>query len=299
MSKNAIVFGGSGFLGSHVADALSENGYKVALFDLKASRYLRPDQTMVVGSILDTEKVNYAIKGQDIVFHFAGLSDLDMGKDQPIEVANQNIIGTINLLNESIKANIKRFVFASTIYVYSDLGGFYRCSKQATELFIEEFNKCYGLNFTVLRYGSLYGPRASASNGIRRYLSQALQDGKITYPGTGDEMREYINVRDAARLSVDILSSEYKNKHIVITGHHPLKTKDMLEMVKEILKKDITFEFSHTPNNFHYSLTPYSFTPKIGLKLVSNLYMDMGQGFLECLQDIRQDLDHSEKKDSQ
>ena len=124
-----------------------------------------------------------------------------------------------------------------------------------------------------------------------------MQDGKITYPGTGDEMREYINVRDAARLSVDILSSEYKNKHIVITGHHPLKTRDMLEMVKEILKKDITFEFSHTPNNFHYSLTPYSFTPKTGLKLVSNLYMDMGQGFLECLQDIRQDLDHSEKKD--
>ena len=106
MSKNAIVFGGSGFLGSHVADALSENGYKVALFDLQASRYLRPDQTMVVGSILDTEKVNYAIKGQDIVFHFAGLSDLDMGKDQPAEVANQNIIGTINLLNESFEANI-------------------------------------------------------------------------------------------------------------------------------------------------------------------------------------------------
>ena len=228
MSKNAIVFGGSGFLGSHVADALSENGYNVALFDLQVSPYIRRDQTMVVGSILDTEKVNYAIKGQDIVFHFAGLSDLDIGKNQPIEVANQNIIGTINLLNASIKANIKRFVFASTIYVYSDLGGFYRCSKQATELFIEEFNKCYGLNFTVLRYGSLYGPRASASNGIRRYLSQALQDGKITYPGTGDEMREYINVRDAARLSVDILSSEYKNKHIVITGQHPLKTKDIL-----------------------------------------------------------------------
>jgi len=69
----------------------------------------------------------------------------------------------------------------------------------------------------------------------------------------------------------------------------------MLEMIKEILKKDITLEFSHTPNNFHYSLTPYSFTPKIGSKLVSNLYVDMGQGFLECLQEIRQNPDHSGK----
>ena len=58
MLKNAIVFGGSGFLGSHVADALSENGYKVALFDLQASRYLRPDQTMVVGSILDLSLIH-------------------------------------------------------------------------------------------------------------------------------------------------------------------------------------------------------------------------------------------------
>ena len=293
--KNALVFGGSGFLGSHVADALSEVGYKVSLFDLQASPYIRPDQTMVVGNILDTDNVNDAMKGQDVVFNFAGLSDLDMGKDQPMEAVNQNILGTINLLNGSVKNNIQRFVFASTIYVYSDLGGFYRCSKQATEIFIEEFNNRYGLEYTILRYGSLYGPRAGVNNGIRRYLSQGFREGKITYPGTGDEMREYIHVRDAARLSVDILSSEYKNKHIVITGHHQLKTKNMLEMIKEILKKDITLEFSHTPNNFHYSLTPYSFTPKIGSKLVSNLYVDMGQGFLECLQEIRQNPDHSGK----
>ena len=85
-------------------------------------------------------------------------------------------------------------------------------------------------------------------------------------------MREYINVKDAARLTIDILSPEYKNRH------------------KEMLKKDITFEFSITQHDAHYNLTPYSFTPKIGSKLVSNLYVDMGQGFLECLQELSQDL---------
>ena len=288
MSKNAIVFGGSGFLGSHVADNLSEHGYNVTLFDIQSSPYIRPDQTMIVGDILNSDKVNNALKNQNVVFHFAGLSDLDKGTDQPLEVVNQNILGTINLLNGAVKNNIKRFVFASTIYVYSRLGGFYRCSKQATELFIEEFKNRYGLDYTVLRYGSLYGTRANDSNGVRRYLLQALRDGKITYPGTGDEMREYINVKDAARLTIDILSPEHKNRHIVVTGHHPMKTRDMLEMIKEMLKKDITFEFSITPHDSHYNLTPYSFTPKIGSKLVSNLYVDMGQGFLECLQELSQ-----------
>ena len=69
-----------------------------------------------------------------------------------------------------------------------------------------------------------------------------------------------------------------------------MKTRDMLEMIKEMLKKYITFEFSTTPHDPHYNLTPYSFTPKIGSKLVSNLYVDMGQGFLECLQELSQDL---------
>ena len=294
MSKNAIIFGGSGFLGSHVADNLSERGYNVTLFDIRPSPYIQPDQNMIVGDILDSSKVNNALKSQNIVFHFAGLSDLDKGTDQPLKVVNQNILGTINLLNGAVKHNIERFVFASTIYVYSRLGGFYRCSKQATELFIEEFQNRYDLDYTVLRYGSLYGTRADDNNGIRSYLLQGLRDGKITYPGTGNEMREYINVKDAARLTVDILSPEYKNKHIVVTGHHPMKTIDMLEMIKEMLKKDVIFEFLVKPNDYHYSITPYSFIPKVGSKLVSNLYVDMGQGFLECLQELSQGLTHHE-----
>ncbi|SVD95650.1 uncharacterized protein METZ01_LOCUS448504, partial [marine metagenome] len=107
-------------------------------------------------------------------------------------------------MNAAVEAKVQRFIFASTIYVYSNLGGFYRCSKQAAELFVEEFNGCYGLDFTILRYGSLYGARAGDDNGIRRFLLQGFRDGKIVYPGTGDEVREYIHAKDAARLTVDI-----------------------------------------------------------------------------------------------
>ena len=293
MSQKAIVFGGSGFLGSHVVEELSKRGYKVTIFDRNPPPCLEGDQKTIIGDILDADRVKTAIDGHDVVFHFAGMSDLDSGVNQPIEAAHQNIEGTINLLSAAVQAKIQRFVFASTIYVYSALGGFYRCSKQAAELFIEEFNSCLELDFTILRYGSLYGTRANNSNGIRRLLLQGFTGDKIVYPGTGDEMREYIHVKDAARLTVDIVSPEHKNKHIVITGHHPMKTREMMEMIREILKKNIKLEFSDLPNNVHYTLTPYSFTPKIGSKLVSNIYMDMGQGLLECLQEISRELDHS------
>ncbi len=291
MSKQVIVFGGSGFLGSHVVEELVGRGYRVTVFDKKRLPLPNCDHNMVLGDVLDSDLVKSSIKGQDAVFHFAGLSDLDLGLAQPLEAVQQNIAGTVHLLNGALEANLKRFVFASSIYVYSNLGGFYRCSKQAAELFIEEFNSCYGVDFTILRYGSLYGTRANNSNGIRRFLLQGLSEGKIDYPGTGDEVREYIHVKDAARLTVDILSPEYKNKHIVITGHHPMKTREMMEMIREILNKDIKLKFSDVLNNFHYRLTPYSYTPKVGSKLVSNCYVDMGQGLLECLQEISRDLE--------
>ena len=286
MSQKAIVFGGSGFLGSHVVEELSAKGYEVTIFDKSPFPLPQADHKLVLGDILDVDHVRSVMKDQDIVFHFAGLSDLDLGTAQPLEVVHQNIAGTVHLLNAAVEASVQRFIFASSIYVYSNLGGFYRCSKQATELFVEEFNSCYQLDFTVLRYGSLYGTRANDSNGIRRLLLQGFKGEKITYPGTGDEVREYIHVKDAARLTVEVLSPEYKNRHIVITGHHPMKTREMMEMIREILNKDIKLEFSDVPNNFHYTLTPYSFTPKIGSKLVSNVFVDMGQGLLECLQEI-------------
>lgn len=291
MNKEIIVFGGSGFLGSHVADALSEQGNNVTIFDLKASPYLRPDQKMVQGSIEDSELIMEVVKGKDLIYHFAGLADLNDGITKPVETVAKNIIGTVNLLEAGTKARIERFVFASTIYVYSGLGGFYRCSKQSGELYIEEYQNKFGLDFTILRYGSLYGPRADERNSICRYLSQGLREGKITYSGTGEEVREFVHVRDAAKLSVDVLSEEFKNQHVIIAGHHPMKARDMLEMIHEILNKKVSIDFAGSFDEAHYNLTPYMFIPKVGKKLVSNCYVDMGQGFLECLQEISRELD--------
>ena len=282
-----IVFGGSGLIGSHVADRLTEVGYDVTIFDLKPSPYLLPGQEIIIGDILDKKAVFDAVKGCDYIYNFAGMADLNAATTEPLRTIEQNIVGTAILLEATLRSRAKRFIQASTIYVYSDTGGFYRCSKQAAELYVEEYNRKFGLEYTILRYGTVYGPRADSRNSIYRYLKQALDEGKIDCGGTGDETREYIHVRDAAQLSVDILADKYRNKQVIITGHHPMRLRDMLYTIREILSNRIEINFeaskSDTP---HYNITPYSFVPKIGRKLVTHEYVDMGQGLLECISEI-------------
>lgn len=281
-----VVFGGSGFLGSHLADVLSNAGYKVVIFDIKPSSYLKPGQEMILGDILDLDKVEKVVEGCDYVYNFAGITDLDDAVTRSLDTIHQNIEGNVNILEAAKKAKVKRFIYASTIYVYSDKGGFYRCSKQAAETYIEEFERKYGLDFTILRYGTLYGTRADLRNSVYRYVYQALKDGCIRCKGQGETLREYINVRDAARLSVEILSEKYKNQYVIITGHHPITFRQLLETIKEMCSNKIEIELSAIQNHDHYNLTPYSFTPKIGYKLTSNYYTDIGQGLLEVLSEV-------------
>jgi len=281
-----VVFGGSGFLGSHVADALSAHGHSVTIFDLKPAPYASGTQQVVIGDILDRAAVAKVVRKADVVYHLAGIVDLDDATTKPLETVQQNIAGTVILLAEAAQAGVKRFVYASTVYVHSQLGGFYRCSKQAAELYIEEYERRAGLDYTILRYGTLYGPRADSRNSVHRYLQQALREKTIRFPGTGEEMREYIHVRDAARLSVEILVPVYRNQPIIITGPYPMKARDMLGMIQEILDRSIRIEYAEPLNDAHYTRTPYAFTPRIGNKLIGTSCVDMGQGLLECLHEL-------------
>ena len=283
-----LVTGGSGFLGSHLADALSDEGHQVRIFDLVPSPYLRSDQEMIVGDLADYEQVREAVSGQGVVCNFAGVADLDDARTKAAETVQQNILGTVNILEACRESDVGRYMHASSIYVYSNRGGFYRCSKQAAELYVEEYQKHYGQDFTILRFGTLYGKRADGRNSIYRYLHQALTENQIRCPGTGEELREYINVKDATRLCVEALSSEFRNEHVIITGPYSMRFRHLLDMIREILGGDIKIEFNQERNVGHYEITPYTFEPKIGHKLTSNKYLDMGQGLLECLREMHQ-----------
>ena len=113
----AVVFGGSGFIGSHVADMLSEKGMEVTIYDICESRYLKPNQEMVVGNLKDVAKLNEVIVDQDYVINCAGIADLGEAKRNPVSATETNILGNLNILEAMRKKPPLRYVFASTYYV--------------------------------------------------------------------------------------------------------------------------------------------------------------------------------------
>ena len=124
-----LVTGGSGFLGSHVADELTNYGHKVIIYDLLKSKWLKKNQKFIKGNITDTKKLSRLISGTDIVYNFAALGDLDKARFMPIETVNYNILSLVYMLKLSKKFKIKRFVQASSVYADSEEGGFYGRSK--------------------------------------------------------------------------------------------------------------------------------------------------------------------------
>lgn len=284
--KSACVIGGAGFLGSHVADQLSDAGYAVRVYDHTASRWLRRDQQMIVGDILDPETLRTAIAGSEVVYNFAAIADLNDALDKPLQTVQTNILGTVNILEACRVNSVKRFVYASTIYVYSREGGFYRCSKQAAEHYVEEYQHAYGVDFTILRYGSLYGPRADETNGLYRIVRDALQKGVVSYEGNPESIREYIHVEDAARASVLALNDEFRNESVVLTGHQPMKVVDLLKMLAEILGMPDEVRFRNEDYAGHYVRTPYAYQPRLGRKYVPVLHVDLGQGLLQLIDEI-------------
>ena len=287
--EKVIVTGGSGFLGSHLADVLMDDGYEVTIFDCHKSKWIKNGQKFICGNILNKEDVDKAINGFDYVYHLAGISDIGEASSNPLKTIETNIMGSINVIESSKTAKIKRFIFASTVYVYSEKGSFYRASKQAVESIIEEYNKKFGLKYTILRYGSLYGKRSQDWNALKKFVIQAIKDGRIIYPGNGKERREYIHVEDAAKLSVEILKPEFINQYLTITGTQIFSPKETMNMIVEIIGKDIQIDFSSDNSDYdisHYKLTPYKYTPKQGKKMVPIVFVDLGQGILDLVEEI-------------
>ena len=286
--KKVVVTGGSGFLGSHIADRLSDAGHEVVILDNRASSYLRNDQQFIEVDMLDAEAVDEALEGADVVYHFAAFADLSKARDNPSECIRTNVEGTINILESCRKNMIKRLVFSSSIYVYSRTGSFYRVSKHACELMIEEYHERFGLEYTVLRFGTLYGTRADMANSVYNYLKQAHDNKRIEVSGTGEEVREFIHVYDAAEISLRILDEQFIGQTLILTGHHRMRTQELIEMINEMMHSDLEISYS-SARKAHYRYTPYSYLPRVGRKIVMDIYQDLGQGILEMLEEIDAD----------
>ncbi len=279
--KKCVIIGGNGFLGSHVANELIKNGYETKIIDIKKNSNFK---NSVICDIKDYTKLKKELKGYPLVFNFAGIADIGEANRFPLKTINENIIGSSNIFQICSENKVERIFFASTLYVYSSSGGFYKSTKQSLENILETYNQHCNLNYTILRYGSIYGLKAQPWNGINKYISDAIKSNKIICNGSGEEIREYINVIDAAKLTIQTIEKKYKNTNVLISGLNSIKAKDLFVMIQEILRKKIKVKFNklHRKDE-HYITTPYNYVPKKSLKIVPQTYLDLGEGLLEII----------------
>ena len=286
MHKKVVVFGGNGFIGSYIIEELLAKSYNVVSADLYPSKYV-DEKYFIQCDIMDTQKVDKLVEGADIVYNFAGYANLDDAIANPVKAIELNVLGNLNILEACKQHKVKRFVYASSAYAMNDKGSFYGISKLTSEKLTEEYFNKFGLEFTIMRYGSVYGERDYHNNYIYNLVKEAMQTNTINHSGDGEEIREYIHAADVAKLALKVIESdEFINEHIILTGVERMHRKELFGMIKEMLGNKIDIKLNNDGYSNHYKTTPYSFHPTRSKKLVANPYIDMGQGILECMKDI-------------
>jgi UDP-glucose 4-epimerase len=301
----ALVTGGSGFLGHYLIRELLKQEIDTIAYDVRehhhrSNRMDSPVLTWHTGDILDMEELAGAMEGCDLVFHTAAIADIDEARKDPVRTMEVNVIGTASCLEAARRAGVRRFLFASSVYTAGNRGSFYRISKKTGEALCRSYSEEFGLDYTVLKYGSLYGRESNHWNFIHTVCKALLTKGEFDYTSSPDAEREYIHIQDAARETVRIaLDTEFSNRTVLITGHQRMKMRDFFAMVEEIMGKRITINYAPPEKQQHYIITPYSFETDIPVRINLSQYVDISEGILDCLREVRNELHHESRGDDQ
>ena len=229
----------------------------------------------------DISLISKEIKKSNIIYYFADIADIRFAKDNYMKTINNNILNLTKILDSCKKSKIDNFIYASSLYVYSEAGSFYRASKQCAEILVKEFSRIGNFNYKFLRFGSLYGENAQSWNGISQFIDQINKKGFIQYKGNGKEIRDYIHVKDAAKLSVKILERKIDEKAISIFGQKSISVDQLFDLMFEISGKRKKVKYLNKINaDDHYGYSPYRFIPENSIKLSSDTSIDLGEGLL-------------------
>ncbi len=254
-----LVTGGSGFIGSHVVDRLRARGHEPVIYDLRPSPWHEPGTVdTVLGSITDREALERALHSCDAVAHLAAVADVNDVHAEPEDAERVNARGTVAVLEAARRAGVKRIVYASTIWVYSDCreeavdedtllpapSHLYTSTKLAGELYCKAYQELYGIDYTILRFGIPYGPRAREAAVIPAFVGRALRGEPLTLAGDGSQSRRFVYVEDLADGVALALSDAAVNRVYNLASDENVTIKQIAETVGELIGN---VEIVHTP----------------------------------------------------
>lgn len=223
-----LVTGGAGFIGSHIASYLCSQGESVRVLDnFSSGKYENLtglDVDIIEGDIRDVACVNAAVAGVDTIFHQAALCSVAYSMINPVLTHDVNVTGTVNLLEAARKADVRRFVMASSSAVYGDSEIFpkhedmateplspYAVSKLICEHYCQLYYRVYGLDTVALRYFNVFGPRQNPDSEysavIPRFVRAMVNGTPPCIYGDGSQSRDFTYVNDIVSANIAAATS--------------------------------------------------------------------------------------------
>lgn len=254
-----VVTGGSGFIGSHVVDALADAGHQVTVIDHRVRPH-RADVVFEDVDLMDLSSVLAATKGADHIFHLAAVANVNYAYKYPVYTAALNVMGTTNILEAARINSAQRVHLASTVWVYNGApdgkpadetvpfylegaGHIYTSTKMAAEMICHNYSQLYKVPFTILRYGIPYGPRMREELLIPIFIKKALNGQPLTISGKGEQYRNFVYVRDMAEAHVSTMKESAANQTYNLEGMRRVTVLEVAEGIKKILGDDVKLEF--------------------------------------------------------
>ena len=255
-SKKCLVLGGAGFIGSHVVDALLQEGYEVTVFDrpnvnidnlTKSITSIR----LLHGDISNPKDVEYAVEGMDTIFHFAATTLPASSNQNPVYDIETNLIATIELIKTALKYRIKKFIFSSSGGTVYGIPRFLPiteehptdpiCSYGITKLAIEKYLALYGhlsqLPFIILRFGNPYGERQrldGQQGAIPVFLGKLKKNEVIEVWGDGSVARDYFHISDLVSAVLKAAASNLNRGTFNIAGGKALTLLDIIAVMEKM-----------------------------------------------------------------
>jgi len=268
-----LVTGGAGFIGSHIAQTLLEQGQSVRILDnfstgkrenieVLTRQFGRDQLEILEGDVRDASRVKAAVSGIEVIFHEAAFVSVPQSMDEPQECFDVNLTGTSLLFDAARRAGVRRAVVASSAAVYGESEALplveetplqpkspYAVSKRVNEMYAELFTNSFNFEVVALRYFNVYGPCQRPDSMYAAAVpifARRLLDGKpITVFGDGGQTRDLINIRDIVR--ANLVASEHSNAagqvFNICTG---IETRllDLLDVFYELIPNSPQAEFA-------------------------------------------------------
>ena len=233
MSKNVVVTGGAGFIGSHLAGLLANRGYHVIILDdLSTGKMANVESLLkktnvefIQGSIIDLPLLQQLFQGVDYIFHQAAIPSVPRSIENPGASHNVNVTGTLNVLLAARDNNVSKVVYASSSSVYGDTPKLpkvedmatnplspYAVTKLAGEHYCQVFHQVYGLPTVCLRYFNVYGPKQDLESqyaaAIPKFIMRIAKKSPPIIFGDGEQTRDFTFVKDVTEANILAVESD-------------------------------------------------------------------------------------------